>query len=244
MQANPKLVKNQFKKSLDKYEENALVQSIMAEKLIESLPLTDFQNVLELGCGTGLLTKKLVNHINYKKYYANDIVEKSKIYLDKVLKDYTFLAGNAQRLQVNCRFNLIISNAMFQWFSNLEKVLEYYKSLLAKDGIIAFSTFSPENYKEIKELTGLALEYKTVDEIVEILDKNYELKTIENFDYTMHFNNPLEVLAHMKHTGVNALTTKHLGIKEVKAFCDKYKNTYPELTLTYSPIIVVAKSKQ
>lgn len=243
MQANPKLVKNQFKKSLDKYEENALVQSVMAEKLVEYLPSDNFQNILELGCGTGLLTKKLVNRICYKKYYANDIVEKSKIYLDKILKDYTFLAGNAQRLQVNCRFNLIISNAMFQWFSNLEKVLEYYKNLLIKNGIIAFSTFSPENYKEIKELTGLALEYKTVDEITEILKKNYELKTIENFDYTMHFNNPLEILAHMKHTGVNALTAKHLGIKEVKAFCDDYKNTYPDLSLTYSPIIVIAQSK-
>lgn len=243
MQANPKLVKNQFKKSLDKYEENALVQSVMAEKLVEYLPSDNFQNILELGCGTGLLTKKLINRISYKKYYANDIVEKSKIYLDKILKDYTFLAGNAQRLQVNCRFNLIISNAMFQWFSNLEKVLEYYKNLLIKNGIIAFSTFSPENYKEIKELTGLALEYKTVDEITEILKKNYELKTIENFDYTMHFNNPLEILAHMKHTGVNALTAKHLGIKEVKAFCDDYKNTYPDLSLTYSPIIVIAQSK-
>ena len=138
MQINPKLVKNQFKKSLDKYEENALVQAIMADKLIESLGRREFSSVLELGCGTGLLTKRLVQSVSYKKYYANDIVEKSKVYLDKILTDYVFLGGNAQRLQVNGKFDLIISNAMFQWFSDLEKALSYYQRILNKGGTIAF----------------------------------------------------------------------------------------------------------
>ena len=243
MQTNPKLIKNQFKKSLDKYEENAVVQAIMAEKLIKNLPCFDYASVLELGCGSGLLTKMLVNKISYKKYYANDIVEKSKVYIDKILKDYIFLGGNAQRLQVNGKFSLIISNAVFQWFSNLDKALDYYKNLLNKGGTIAFTTFAPENFKEIKSLTGLTLEYKSCDEIREILEKNFEIIYLEKFDYTMNFNNPLEVLAHMKNTGVNAVNTKPWGIKEVKDFCDRYKNLYPDLSLTYSPIIAVAKSK-
>ncbi len=243
MQIDPKLVKNQFKKSLDNYEENAIVQAIMADKLIEHLPFQYFSSVLELGCGSGLLTKKLIKKITYKKYYANDIVEKSKIYTDKILDDYVFLGGNAQRLQVNARFNLIISNAMFQWFSNLEKALLYYKGLMNKDGIIAFTTFSPDNFKEIKSLTGLTLEYKNLEEIREILSKNFEILYLENFDYTMTFDNPLAVLAHMKNTGVNALSSKLWGIKEVKDFCDRYKEAYPNLTLTYSPIIVIARLK-
>lgn len=35
MQINPKLIKNQFEKSLDTYNKNAVVQQIMAEKLVE-----------------------------------------------------------------------------------------------------------------------------------------------------------------------------------------------------------------
>ena len=35
MQINPKLIKNQFEKSMDKYNENAVVQQISAEKLAE-----------------------------------------------------------------------------------------------------------------------------------------------------------------------------------------------------------------
>lgn len=37
MQINPKLIKTQFEKSLDTYNQNALVQKIMAEKLVEEL---------------------------------------------------------------------------------------------------------------------------------------------------------------------------------------------------------------
>lgn len=243
MQTDPKLIKNQFKKSLDKYEANAVVQALMADKLIENLSGNDFSKVLELGCGSGLLTKKLIKKINYKKYYANDIVEKSKVYIDRILKDYVFLCGNAQRLNVNDKFNLIISNAMFQWFTNLEKAMDYYKGLLNSGGIIAFTTFAPDNFKEIKSLTGLTLDYKSEEEIKKILSRNFDIEYIEKFDYTMNFTNPLAILAHMKNTGVNAVSSKHWGIKEVKDFCDRYKETYPDLSLTYSPIIVVAKLK-
>ena len=57
----------------------------------------------------------------------------------------------------------------------------------------------------------------------------------------MQFTNPLEILAHMKNTGVNSLTMTHWTFKEVKEFCDKYKSAYPDLTLTYTPIIFICK---
>lgn len=243
MRTDPKIIKKQFKKSIDVYEQHAVVQAIMADKLISALPLGDYTSILELGCGSGLLTRKLIQKVRFDKYYANDIVEKSKVYIDKILQDYVFLGGNALRLQVNGKFNLIISNALFQWFDNLEKSLDYFKTFLNKDGIIAFTTFSPDNFKEINVLTGLTLEYKSIDEIREILDKNFEIKYLENFEYTMHFQNPLEVLVHMKNTGVNALSSKPLGIKDIKIFCDNYKASFPDLTLTYSPIIAVARLK-
>lgn len=239
MQTDPKLIKKQFGKSLDKYDENAVVQAIMADKLVENLPGAEFSNVLELGCGSGLLTRKLKKKITYKRYYANDIVEKSKVYLDGILKDYVFLGGNAQRLQVNAKFNLIISNAMFQWFSNLEGALEYYRPRMNKGGTIAFTTFASGNFREIKEITGLGLEYKTAEEIREILARNFAIKHFEKFDYTMTFGNPLEILAHMKNTGVNAVSTKQWGIREVKEFCERYRELYPELTLTYTPVVAV-----
>ena len=70
MQINPKLIKNQFEKSMDKYNQNAVVQQITAEKLVAELAKIkkEFSNILELGSGTGLLTKEVVKKISFKSY--------------------------------------------------------------------------------------------------------------------------------------------------------------------------------
>lgn len=243
MQINPKIIKNKFKKSLDKYDQNALVQKIMAKRLVEILPRKNYAKILELGCGTGILTKNMKDNISFEKYYANDIVEKSKFYIDKIIPENVFICGNAQKIKFPSNLDLIVSNALFQWFTDTEKVFDNYASILNKGGTIAFTTFSPQNFSEITALTGLSLDYKSVNEIREILEKNFEIIYLENFDCKLNFKNPLEVLAHMKNTGVNSLTEQHWGIKEVKEFCGRYAARYPDCSLTYSPIIAAAKLK-
>ena len=67
MQINPKLIKKQFEKSFNSYNQNAIVQRLMAEKLVKNLSLikADFNSILELGCGTGILTKEIVKAIKF-----------------------------------------------------------------------------------------------------------------------------------------------------------------------------------
>lgn len=245
MHINPKFIKQQFEKSMDKYNENAIVQKIVAQKLVKKLVdiETNFENILELGSGTGLLTQEIVGNIKYKNYYANDLTEKSKQYVSKIIPELNFICGNAQKISTTKKMDLIISNAVFQWFENLSKLNIHLNSLMNKNGILAFSTFSKKNYQEIKDLIGLSLDYKNLEELLAIFSENFEILATEEFDYVMQFSNPLEILAHMKHTGVNSLTTKQWRFKEIKKFCDNYKEKYPNLTLTYSPIIIICKKK-
>lgn len=246
MQINHKLIKKHFEKSMEMYDKNAVVQQILAELLICELSNVSgkFSKILELGTGTGLLTKEIKKNIGFDTYIANDLTERSKFYLDKILKNYTFICGNAEKIKPGNNFDLIISNAMFQWFSDLKTVIDYYSSIMKSKGILAFTTFSQENFREIKNITGLSLEYKTISEIKTILLNNYEILHINQFDYVMSFNNPLEVLAHMKHTGVNSLGANRWTVAEVKDFCEKYRKIYPEISLTYSPIIVIAQKNK
>lgn len=131
---------------------------------------------------------------------------------------------------------------MFQWFDNLEKSIDKIKFSLDKNGILAFSTFGLDNYKEITSLTGLTLKYKTKGEIEAILKKlGFEVLYCEEFYEEVIFKTPLELLAHMKNTGVNSLSEKTWTITKVKEFCDSYSKKYPQTKLTYSPIIVIAQ---
>ncbi len=243
MQINPKLIKNQFEKSLNTYNQNASVQKLMAEKLVtETAKIKcDFDNILELGSGAGLLTKELLNTLKFKQYFANDLVEKSHNYIKNIIPDAVFYCGNAQKIKPTQKMDLIISNAMFQWFKNIDT--DNYKNILNKDGILAFSSFSPENFKEIRELTGLSLNYKPLEELKQIFEKNFEILYTEEFIHPLTFSTPLELLAHMKNTGVNSLTAQHWTFKEVKEFCDKYSQKFPEITLTYAPIIFICQKK-
>ena len=157
------------------------------------------------------------------------MVEKSEIFVKKYIKNTKFFAGDFRKIKFSKKFNLIISNAVFQWFENTDKVLDKCKN----DGILAFSTFSPDNFKEIRELTGLSLKYKSLEEIKTSTEKDFNIISIKKSEYVMKFDNPLKILAHMKNTGVNSLTETHWGIKEVKTFCDNYADKFPDLTLTY-----------
>ena len=57
------LVKRRFKKSFSTYNDNAIVQKKMAERLIQYLPFKQYNSVLEIGCATGVLTKLIAENI-------------------------------------------------------------------------------------------------------------------------------------------------------------------------------------
>lgn len=245
MQLNTKSIKSRFEKSMDKYDDNAIVQHDMAKNIVgELLKISNkFESILELGSGTGNLTREIADNIKFNTYTANDLVEKSKNYITKIIPNAEFIHGNSLKINTNEHFDLIISNAMFQWFPNIDEILAKCKKMLNSDGILAFSTFGSKNFKEIKELSGLSLEYLSVLEIKNILQENFEPELIVEYTKTLEFKNPLELLAHMKNTGVNSLSAKPWTVKEIKEFCKKYLEKYDSVKLTYNPIIVIAKAK-
>lgn len=245
MQINTKSIKSRFEKSMEQYDKNAVVQIDSAKKITEKLSQikSDFNTILELGAGTGVLTKELKDKIKFKKYIANDLVEKSKSYISKIIPNSEFITGNAIKIKPTQKVDLIISNAMFQWFSDLTDITEYVKKFLNDDGILAFTTFGKENFKEISDLSGLSLHYLSRDEVKAKIENSFKVLHIEDYTYKLDFNTPLELLLHMKNTGVNSLSPKPWTIKEIKDFCEKYMNKYDKVQLTYNPIIVIAKIK-
>lgn len=242
---NKELIKQRFKRKLNSYNENARIQKQMAEKLINLITSSEVQNIgeiLEIGCGTGLLTELVVKNIPFSNYTALDIVSECENFIKNIDENIEFISNDIEKYisTTNKTFDLIISNASLQWIENLPDFINKLTDKLNPNGKLLFSTFGKENYREINYAIGKTLTYFSKQELEKSLEKYLPL--IEEEVRIMAFNNPKEVLKHIQNTGVNALSqelwTKKDLInfeKEYNAFC------FNRPTLTYNPIYVLIK---
>lgn len=145
------LVEKNFSKSVKTYDKYAKVQKHMANELLGYLPQKTYGNILEIGSGTGILTKSLVEIFEKSNI---DICDISKEMLEKVESDFgsridNYIYGDIEEMELSKKYDLIISNATFQWFNNTDKTLKKLINSLKDEGILIFSTFGKETYKEL-----------------------------------------------------------------------------------------------
>lgn len=257
-----RLIATRFQKALSSYEDNALAQKEAVKELIDNLlniipKGTIIPQVLEIGCGTGLLSRKIVEVFQIKNYTLNDLFEDAiTIAKEQIEKDTTchLICQDAETLDLpKEQYNLIVSSSAIQWFKNPPLFFDNMSKSLAKDGLLAISTYAPGTMKEFSTLTGKGLIYPKIEELKEMLSKKYDLLKMYQREIVIPFDSPYEVLKHIKHTGVSANNTlEDLNFwtpSKLKSFVNQYQNEYKiegtsKVSLTYKPIFILAKHKK
>ncbi len=246
---NKDLVKFRFKKTIRTYDSSAVIQKDMAFRLIEKILEycgNNFHKVFEFGAGTGLLSKNIYGKINFDEYYANDIIEESEFCIKNIIKDVKFLAGDIERIELEENFDLILSNAVMQWIYDTDELLLKIRKNIKDDGYFAFTTFGEKNYEEIRQTTGVSLNYLKAETLKEKCSRFFEIVNFEENLQTLYFDTPLDVLKHIKYSGTNAIKTLNWTVSKLKTFDEYYKKNFSsgcKVTLTYNPIFVVLKAK-
>ena len=235
------LVKKRFKKSLKTYDENAIVQKKMAKELINLLPKKEYNKIFEIGCATGILTKEIADKLIFSELYLNDIVEESKKYVQEIYKECNFIAGDIENIDLNKKYNLIISNACLQWCSNIEDTLSKLINALDDGGILAISIFGEDNLKETKSIFNIGNEISSISSMENFLNTQKIIAKKED-KIKIDFETPMEVLKHLKYTGTNAIKEIKLTKTKLKDLEQKYKENYTQnnkVYLTYNPIYII-----
>lgn len=227
------LIKDKFATSIDFYDENAIIQELMANKLVSLINHKSFKSILEIGSYSGVLTKKIIKKFDFDSYLALDIVD-SFDKIKNLSNKIKFQQVDVEKFATNEKFDLIIANASLQWCNDFEGTIKKLKSYLVGGGFLAITTFATDNFYEVKDAFNTSLNYKTIEELQNIFSSN--AKIIQEI-HTLQFKNPNELLKHIKLTGVNAIK-KALTIAQIKAglkvINEKYQNK-----LTYKPIYII-----
>lgn len=251
MKINKEHIKKSFKKSIATYDENALMQREICCRLVELVDAyakCTYDKVLEIGCGTGMLSKMIVGDFDIQKLYLNDIVPEMEEVVANQLKtmelgSFHFLMGDAEKIDLPSDCDLVISASTFQWFEKLDTVLEKIEKSLSPKGFFIYNSFGANNFKEIREITGGGLEYRSFDMMKESLSKYFKIKHCDDVVKRLYFDSPKDILKHLSLTGVNATRLKKTWTKaSLSEFENEYKAKYSDekgVYLTYNPVYFV-----
>lgn len=236
------LIIRRFARSYESYNKLAVVQNQIAQRLALKLReyLVEPSCGVEIGSGTGFLTRWLVEYYPNCKWLANDLVKGSKGYMPVGVD---FVEGDGEFLELPQGFvgvDLVVSASTVQWFSDLGSFVKRTANNLNDKGLVAISTFGNENFFEITKTTGQSLNYLTKRELEECF-RGFEILHYEQWTQKLLFNSPIEVLQHIKATGVNAISDNRWTASRLKRFCEEYIEHFSEPTLTFNPIILIAR---
>lgn len=135
-----------------RYDDYAHAQRLAAQDLLLFTGSVTPNMILEPGCGTGLYSRILLEAFPKASILAVDLSEtKIKTAQRKITSPaIRFEAADAEELP-RSPYDLISSNATFQWFRQLPRTVARFASMLTKQGVLSFSFFGPGTYGELDD---------------------------------------------------------------------------------------------
>jgi len=245
-----KIIQRRFAGAAATYDRQAVIQQRVAERLLALLdknsPLPP-KRLLEIGCSTGILTSMLARRYRgLEALYVNDLVPEFNSLVREKTGDevnFVFLPGDIESIALPPNLDLIISSSTFHWLSDLPALLDRLHDRMSSESTLCFSMYSTGNLHEVREITGIGLDYYSVADLEKVVGGTFKVLTCEEELLTFHFADPKALLDHLRQTGVNALDATFWTRSRLNDFIRQYTDRFggPDgVVLTYHPVYCVA----
>ncbi len=252
-------IRHKFSRAAATYDDYATSQKEAAIRLAKRLPAAGPENILELGCGTGNLTRLLAARYPDAQINALDFSETMlAIARDKVPADRArFLCRDAEIYLETCRqsFDLIVANATLQWFDDPEQALGRIARCLKSGGVFAASIFGPASLRELREgLTFVNPDEKVhlpVDDFLQqerleaSLAQHFTSVAVEEWLNRRTYKDLAQLLRHIRRTGATGpdRRTPLLDRPRFAALDRWFSQEIGEYRLTYQIFLVQGTGK-
>lgn len=193
-------IKDCFNKAASKYDTHCQLQLTTGEKLLSLTPPAD--NIIDLGCGTGITTAKL----SYKKLYAldisNELLQQAKLRLGN--KNITYLEKSFDDFS-GLELDLAFANMSLQWSADLKLTLSNIKANLRPGGTLAFSIPLVGTFANLNISSMPFLSFAQMNKLLSEWQIIYA--NTETISYL--FPTLIEALRSIKHVGANYCKNKN-----------------------------------
>lgn len=244
------LVAERFDAARHSYDDNAEAQALIAGYLANLLRDKDTQailarpaaTVLEIGCGTGLLSRRILAMKPAASLLYWDICPQPP--QDIAPEAYTRCdAETAIRDVPASSLDLIVSSSTMQWFNSPERFVIHALRALRPGGVLALSTFGRANMNETARASGVGLHLADAGVWRHAIASMPEAECILVRELAMQcrFPDALHALRHMSRTGVNAITREGVSARAVAGRMQP--DADDSCTLTYAPLFLLIRKK-
>lgn len=219
-----KAVATHFSSSLGSYDDSAYAQKKIAEYLggkLERLINTgclknNNLKVLEIGSGSGILTKKWGCLLKNSEASFIDLYTLPRY---GIVEKEIYIVDDAEEWikKTNDRFDLIISASTMQWFANPLGFIRQAFDRLNPGGILLLSTFLPGNLGELDKLRPAPVIYRSESDFFDVIKNLTDDFSIEKGKIEVRFDNPRLALLHLRRTGVGHSPVKTKSRIEIES---------------------------
>jgi len=255
-QAEKKAVARNFNASADSYDEVAVLQQVVADRLLERLALIKVKarTVLDLGSGTGFGAKRLGRKYRKARVIQADIAEQmlrsSRRNFRRLMSRQSYVCTDAEQLpfrEAVC--DLVFSNMMLQWSNNLDQVYAEVGRVMKEGGLFIFSSLGPDTLKELRESWSRVDDKIHVNAFIDMHDcgdallrAGFENPVMETEYFTLTYEDVFSMMRELKQLGAQNvnLGRRHslTGKGRIRNLVDAYEQHRFEgrLPLTYEVV--------
>lgn len=209
-------MRRHFDRAAKNYDAAAILQREVGQRLYERLDYITIQpkTVLDLGCGTGFLTQKLLKQYPKAELIALDIAVNMLKETQKCggwFRKPKLVCADAEALPLkNASVDLIISNLMLQWCNDLSASFAEMRRVLKPNGMVLFSSFGTDTLKELRASWQAVDQYTHTSTFADMHDVGDALmqagfaQPVMDMDMiTMTYHSVRELMQDLKQIGAN-----------------------------------------
>jgi len=227
---NKQAVQQSFDIAADSYNQFTSLQRTIGDRLFCEIEKKVLGSVIDIGSGTGYLTKKLSALSAVDDLYALDMaagmLQQTKANVSGAQLNGLICADAESLPLANGSVNAVCSNLAYQWCSNLQYAISEVYRTLQSQGYFAFSTFGPQTLQELKKAWGQVDDavhvnaFEPVDKIQQYLkNAGFENISVTSENIEMYYDSPKQLMLDLKGMGAhNVNKGRRKGLTGIQAF--------------------------